>query len=170
MAKKNYGGVYANMEFPPYIYQEYPKHIASNPYGKYEVANNPDEEKEIRTRLKLNNEERAVVQMAATVAALDPEHENLLNRARLMGIPFNRKWSNEKLCSVIAEAVKESDNLPPEENTEESSNPEVEETEEEDKDELIARAKTLGINANKVWGVPRIKREIAEAEDKLAQE
>lgn len=166
MAKQNLGGVYANMDFPPYTYQEYPKHIRTGPYGKYEIANTAKDEEEIRTRLQLQHE---VAVQAAEAPPPDPIRDSLIARALRGGIPINQKWSNQKIEAVIQEASLAMDDLPPED-TARIAPDENEEgggiiaSEEETKDELIAHAKSLGILANKLWGIPRLRTSIAEAE------
>lgn len=146
MAKQNYGGVYANMEFPPYEFREYPKHVVTGPFGQYEVANNETEETVIRAKLQKDHDDAPAV--AAPMVA-DPAKEILISRAREIGVPFNPMWSKVKLDAVVKAAEAELDNLPPEE---------------DDKDALIARANALGIKATKLWGIPRLKQDIAAAE------
>jgi hypothetical protein len=165
MAKQNLGGVYANMEFPPYEFREYPKHIKTGNRNNFEVANNVKEEEEIRSRLQLEKEVRIQAQEAEPT---DPIRESLIKTLNKMNVPFNNKWSNTKLQMTIANAELETDNLPAIENVATENN-ELEETEEEDKDALIAQAKSLGINASRVWGIPRLKKEIAEAQEANAE-
>lgn len=176
MAKKNYGGVYANMEFPPYEYVPYPRHIITGPNGLFEVAHSEQDEKEIKTRLR---KERDEAPEESEAFAIDPEKEILISRARELSVPINRKWSKEKLGKVVRDAEDAIDNLPPEDDQPVKQSqinlddepaedfveePKLEST--EDKAELIAQAKALGIPATFLWGVPRLKASIAEAQAK----
>lgn len=156
MAKQNLGGVYANMEFAPYSFQEYPKHVQTGPWGKYEIARDTKEEQEILARVNQKFEAHQDAQARDEAEALlDPHHESLVAKARMLGVPFNSKWSTPKLQIVINEAEKSMDDLPPEENISDVRH---------NQDELIARAKSLGIPATRLWGIPRLLREIAEKE------
>lgn len=178
MAKKNYGGVYANMEFPPYEYIPYPRHIITGPNGLYEVANSEEEEKRIKDRLRKAHDD-APAEFEAFIA--DPEKDILVSRARELNVPINRKWSKQKLQQVIQEAESAIDSLPPEDQEDAKSvfaeTPVIDhfahiqtslsapaQIEEDDKDELVAQAKALGLPATKVWGIPRLKASIAEAQ------
>lgn len=175
MAKQNYGGVYANMEFPPYEYIPYPRHVITGPKGQFEIAYSEEEERKIKARLMRERDEAPVENEPF---AHDQEKEILISRARELGVPINRKWSKEKLKSVVSTAENEIDNLPPEDdydNFPATVSPEThlknsftapaeeEHHSEEDKDVLIAKAKELGFPATKLWGIPRLKASIAEA-------
>jgi hypothetical protein len=176
MAKQNYGGVYANMEFPPYEFREFPKHISTghkDRAGKsiFEIANTAEEELAIKKRIQtfLDN-----APAEASFSEQDPEREQLAQRAKELNVPINRKWSIKKLQAVIASAEDSVDDLPPEENLAPdeivSDEPVVEiatasDHLENEKDKLIAEAKSLGIAANKLWGIPRLRSEIAAAKE-----
>lgn len=174
MAKQNYGGVYANMDFPPYEYIPYPRHVITGPNGMFEVANSEEEEKKIKDRLRKQRDE-APEEVEAYI--VDPEKEILISRARELGVPINRKWSKQKLEQVVGSAEAETDNLPPEEpelleidNSElVSDSKELEALvakigdSEEDKEVLLEKAKELGLAANRLWGIPRLKAAISEA-------
>ena len=175
---QNLGGVYANMDFPPYTYIEYPKHITVGPHGKIEVANNIDEEKAIRSRLQKASDD-APAEIHNYVA--DPEKEILISRARELGVPFNAKWSKAKLQSVVDAAELEIDNLPPEDSEAKKAaqeaaieqqfddeDPDPVESAEEEKTRLYEKAKSLGINEKNMhlWGASRLKSAIAEAHSK----
>lgn len=155
MARSNFGGVYANMDFPPYIFREYPKQIKTGD-GIFEIVNSSEEETALRERLR-----------TGTTKELDVQRERLIERAASLGVPINKKWSVEKLSAVIRAAepddiildISANDDLPPE-----IEDPAEEESARDDKDALIAKAKALGISANKLWGIPRLKAQIAEAE------
>lgn len=169
MANKNNGGVYANMDFPPYAYQEYPKHIKTGPHGQYAIVNSAAEEAQILNKLQVD-EDNAPAELVQLVS--DPEKEILISRAKELGVPFNAKWSKSKLQMVVNEAEEAVDVLPPEdpEAKEKEKNvpqPVEGETPEEYKDHLIQEAKFLGIPANKLWGLPRLKASISEAKAKL---
>lgn len=157
MAKQNFGGVYANMDFPPYVWTEYPKHVPTGANGKYEVAFNEADEERILAKLQ-KTEDDAPAKVEPYVA--DPEKEILISRARELQVPFNPKWSKAKLERIVQEAEDEVDALPVETTAKKLD----EVTSEEDKDELIARAKALGIPANRLWGVPRLLTMIADKE------
>jgi hypothetical protein len=159
MAKQNFGGVYANMEFKPYEWQEYPKHITTGPHGKYEIVNNLEEEEKVLAVLQKQYDETPGV-FVPFVA--DHAKEVLISRARELGVPFNSLWSKTKMEKVIAEAEAAVDDLPPEE-TEPKKPATVDKTTKEFKDKLLAEAKSLGIPAVHVWGVPRLENAIAEA-------
>lgn len=154
MAKQNYGGVYANMEFPPYVWTEYPKHVPIGG-GRYEVANNADDEAKILQRLQ-KDEDNAPAYIEPLVT--DPAKEILISRARELGVPFNAKWSKTKLEQVVKEAEDTIDSLPAESNKSEDT----ELPSEELKEKLLAEAKALGIPANRLWGIPRLRASIAE--------
>ena len=171
MAKQNYGGVYANMDFPTYEYRAYPRHIVTGPNGLYEVANSAEEEMKIKARLRKTYDEMPSEPMLLTA---DPEKEILISRARELNVPINRKWSKQKLENVLKEAEAAIDDLPPEDEltqlddlpaTEDfAEEVTAEDLDEEDKDALLAKAKSLGIKVQgmHLWGVPRIKATIAE--------
>lgn len=160
MAKPHTGGVYANMDFPPYVYQPYPRHVPTGPHGKYEVANSEAEEAAILGKLQKDQDDAPAV-MAPHVA--DPEKEILISRARELGVPFNSKWSKMKLQLLVNEAEAAVDDLPPEEEPTKRKGKSVEDVEEGLKDHLIEQAKALGIPANKLWGIPRLRSSISEA-------
>lgn len=174
MAKQNFGGVYANMEFPPYTYQPYPRHIHTGPHGQYEVANSEEEETQIRARLQKDHDDAPA---APVPYVADPAKEILISRARELGVPFNALWSKAKLQKTVDEAEAAVDDLPPEELPKVKKmveaapeDEDVEDSEEDQfnspedyKDHLIAEANSLGIKANKLWGIPRLKSSIAEA-------
>lgn len=153
MAKSNNGGVYANMDFGSYVYQEYPKHIKTDKFGNYITVSDSTEEKKVRSELQYSDQEAATEVVAQILE--DPHHEALVAKCRVLGVPFNPKWSNSKLQATITANETSNDDLPPEENTEDAV---------EDKDALIAKAKSFGIPATKLWGVPRLLREIEVAE------
>ena len=187
MAKQNYGGVYANMEFPPYEYREYPKHIMTGVEDKYEVVYTKDEEEKVMRRLQ-----RAFDALPTENAAFivkDPEKDLLIARAHELGVPINRKWSKAKLQSVLADAENEIDSLPPEGAAEEAlarpitlvekvDEPTEVKAEEAPKSApapaksdndlikaaLIAEAKSLGLNPPglMLFGIPRLRAMIAE--------
>ncbi len=175
MANRNLGGVYANMEFKPYQYQEYPKHIRTGDHGQYTVVYDATEERALLNSMKqIQDNEPAYV--APLVA--DPEKEILISRCRELGVAFNSKWSKQKLLGVVRDAEAAVDDLPPEEAP--TKKAKVEEPEEIDdteqeivdqdalKDKLIAQAKELGIpNVNRLWGIPRLQLHISEAQAKL---
>lgn len=171
MAKRDYAGVYANMEFPPYQYQPYPRHINTGPHGQYEIANNEDEERRIKSKFNSAHTESAFPNADEAVApVVDHEREILISRALDLGVPINRKWSKDKLKRIVAEAEAAVDDLPADEvqGGEDKSQSDLFEDskdseEHEDKDELIEQAKELGIPATRVWGVPRLKASIKEA-------
>lgn len=170
--QRNYGGVYANMDFGPRVWVEYPKHICTGPNGQYEVANNLEEEQVIVARIR---KEGGEVPVHVAPHIQDPEKEILMSRARELEVPFNPKWSKAKLKQIVQQAELDIDNLPPEESTKTrvEEQPKEEEIVEEEsetgisqdelKDQLIAEAKELGIPANRLWGIPRLKSSIAEA-------
>lgn len=176
MAKQNLGGVYANMEFPPYEFREYPKHITTGLYGQHEVVNSAQEEEALRARLQKALEDKPA---DAVHLVADPAKEILISRAYELGVAINRKWSNAKLAKVVKEAEDAIDDLPPEQigrkksaPIEVISEPEAEEetgSADELKEYLISQAKELGIPANKLWGIPRLKTSIAEAKAKLKE-
>lgn len=160
MAKQNLGGVYANMDFPPYEFREFPKHIITG-RGTYETANDKHEEEEIRERVQKEYDEAPI---EALIHTPDPEREALISRARELNVPINRMWSITKLKATIEKAEQAMDDLPAE-GEEQDGEITSEEQAEENKEELIAKAKSLGINkANHLWGIPRLKLEIADAE------
>lgn len=155
MAKQNFGGVYANMDFPPYVWVEYPKHLIVGPHGKYEIVNSKEEEAKLRERIQ-SDEDAAPAEYVPYVP--DPEKEILLSRARELGLPFNSKWSKTKLLSIVEEAEAETDNLPAE--VDQITSPDMY------KEKLIAEARSLGIQATKLWGIPRLESHIASAKSK----
>lgn len=167
MAKQNYGGVYANMDFKPYAYTEYPKHIPTGPHGKFETANDAMEEKAILAKLQKDEDDAPAIAMPFVS---DHAKDILISRATELGVAFNPKWSKMKLEQTVKQAEEDTDNLPADvvgtrkvkpiidmTATEIDSEPEI------SKDDLIAQAKALGIPANKLWGIPRLKSSIAEA-------
>lgn len=177
MAKQNYGGVYANMEFAPYQYQAYPRHIPTGDKGEYEVVFNEEEEVKVRAKLRKQFDDVPAEIEAFTA---DPEKEILISRARELEVPINRKWSKEKLIATLKAAEDAIDNLPPEgaEDEEPATEPtatvngagiahiaDVTTVEEvDDKEALLAKAKELGIKAQgmHLWGVPRLQATISE--------
>ncbi len=176
MAKRSYAGVYANMEFPPYQFVEFPKHIITGPHGQYAVALNKAEEDAILNKLQKTADETPG-DYAPHIT--DPAKEILMSRARELGVAFNSKWSKAKLQTVVDAAELEIDNLPADEGAKRPAKPAAkiidpddepadtnthDESSKEYKDALIAQAKSLGIQANHLWGVPRLKTVIAEAE------
>lgn len=164
MAKQNLGGVYANMEFAPYTYQEYPKHVPIGPNGKYEVALNAAEEERILSKMQKYDDDAP----AETVAYVpDPDKEILISRAAELGIPINRKWSKAKIQTLVEGAEDDVDSLPAESEKTEDEEALSNTTPEELKESLIAKAKSLGIPANKLWGIPRLKASIAEVTKKI---
>lgn len=177
MAKQNLGGVYANMDFPPYVWQEYPKHIATGPHGKYEVAQNAADEERIRAKLQKDQDDAPAEPVHLV---LDPQKEILISRAHELGVAINRKWSVAKLQQVVNAAEQSVDNLPAEgeegQADETPNDPSgtvvdmpqepIDETPKQLKDRLLAEAKALGIEAHHLWGVPRLKAAIAEAQAK----
>jgi hypothetical protein len=179
MAKQNYGGVYANMDFPPYEFREFPKSVPTGPYGKHEIAYSKTEEMAILAKLQKDEDEAPAV-VAPYVA--DPVKEILISRARELQIPFNSQWSKAKLTKIVEEAEADVDNLPAEvpeskRNSQSAASPEDPDDEDEGeldvvnedelKDKLIAQAKSLGIQDNRLWGIPRLKMSITEAQAKL---
>lgn len=171
MAKQNYGGVYALMDFPPYVFREFPKLIHTGAHGQYEIVQNKKEEDEVLGRLKAAAD-ALPPENTVSLATFDPIRETLISRARELEVPINRKWSLAKIRAAIQEAEEAIDNLPAEDNLppedEQTAIDEAHaETDEDDKDSLIDKAKSLGIPASKLWGIPRLKKYIAEAEAKL---
>ncbi len=173
MAQRNYGGVYANMNFPHYEFQEYPKHVITGSKGQFVVVNNKKEEDELRAKLA-----SIAPEIITEDAMVDPEKELLFGRAKELGVPFNRMWSKTKLQKVIDEAELSFDNLPAEGEIPggtflakypEAPSPDADPTVEVDEDalklELIAQAKALGINATRLWGIPKIRAAIAEVQE-----
>lgn len=176
MAKQNYGGVYANMEFKPYVWTEFPKHIMTGIGDKYEVAYNAEEEAKIRAKLQKDEDDAPAI-TAPHVA--DPAKQILISRATELGVAFNPKWSKEKLGRVIQQAEEDADNLPADVVgtrkvksvlKEFPTTIGAEATETVSKEALIAQAQALGIPANKLWGIPRLKASIAEVEAKSNKE
>lgn len=166
---QNLGGVYANMDFPPYVWTEFPKHIKTGPYGQYEVAKTATEEKEILTKLQKehDNTPAEVIHYAS-----DPAKEILISRARELEVPINIKWSKTKLQAVVDEAEKAIDDLPAEGATlpkvmvlEEIETPATVEELENEKTTLYNEAKALGLKTTgmHLWGIPRLKAAIIEA-------
>lgn len=175
MAKQNYGGVYANMDFGTYEFREYPKHIKTGKYGQFVEVHNKEEEIAI-----LGDIEKKQAATQIPDASIDHEKEALISKARKMGIPINALWSKSKLEKTIQQAEEELDNLPAEGDEVETSKvleistPTLASasssipdglTEEQYKDQLIATAKELGFkSASRLWGIARLKASIAEAE------
>lgn len=161
-----YEGVYANIDFEkrygPKVYREYPKHVPTGKTGQYTVAKDAQEEQAILAKLQITDDEQPA-EYHPYVA--DPKKEILISRARELQVPFNPKWSVEKLASIVKEAEAAVDKLPVEslEQIEEDTG----ETPEEVKDRLIKEAKALGIPANRLWGIPRLKKQIAEAKKNI---
>lgn len=159
---KNNGGVYANMDFPPYEHREYPKHVITGPYGKYEIVHNREEEIKLKGVLEQNEI------VSSLEAPHDPEKDALIAKARFLGAPINRLWSNAKIQSVIAQAETAVDNLPPDEEVaddepEETAPPTIDEL--DDLQQLVAKAKELGIKSARIaWGAERLKARIAQTE------
>lgn len=151
-----YAGVYGNMNFPEWKYREYPKHISTGPHGQYVVAKNEEEEEKILVTLQKEDDDAPPEQQ---ILVADPEKEILISRAAELGVAINKKWSKLKIKSAVEDAEAAADALPVE-----SSEAEVERDDEEYKLELIEKAKSLGIPANKVWGIKRLKKMIAEVE------
>lgn len=145
MAQRNLGGVYANMEFKTYEYQEYPKHIRTGPHGEYKVVNNSHEEEELKAKLEADQNDAPAEQIEVVS---DPERDILIARAKDLGVPINKKWSIAKLKLTISDAESEIDDLPAEE--------------EDSKEELLVKAKSMGINARPQWSITRLKNAIAE--------
>ena len=171
--QKPYGGVYENMDFGNYVYQEYPKHIRTGDHGKFEVVQNEEEEKRVRAKLVKKTE---IIQAEQLALGPDIEKEKLLLRCKELDIPVNSKWSNQKLYGLIREAEAAVDALPANENLPDGYSS-AEEADAEDhmdpeklREQLIAEAKSLGIAANKTWGTPRLRSNIAEAKRRAAKE
>lgn len=181
-ARRPYEGVYATIDFPPYEYQEFPKYIATGMHGKFEIAYTQEEELEIRTRNQLQSN---VISAGRQFSQTDPERELLAGRAAELGVPINRKWSIAKLKQVIMDAEKSIDDLPADEGLQATPQINVDDLPPDEnehvkqevppalvvdqarlKDDLIAKARSMGINANKLWGIPRLKATIAEAEQR----
>lgn len=188
MAKQNMGGVYANMDFPPYVWQEYPKHISTGPYGKFEVACSKADEDRIINRLD-NEFDNAPAEAARLV--LDPDKEIIISRARELGVPINPKWSKAKLSQVVNDAEEAVDSLPAEviptrerpsskltltqpvnslttSPLESDPNDSRYESADDLKNALYLKAKEIGVNGTgmHLWGIPRLKQAIAEHEAK----
>lgn len=170
MAKQNFGGVYALMDFPPYQYREYPKAIQVGQRGEFKIAQNEEEESKIRSAIVAKIDSLPAENQAAAIAA-DPVRESLILRANELNVPINRKWSIGKLQAVVKDAEEAIDNLAPDDNLPANENADgalsdgsEEIHSEDDKEVLIAKAKSLGIPANKLWGVPKLKRTIEEVE------
>lgn len=188
MAKQNFGGVYANMDFPPYVWQEYPKHIPTGPYGKFEVAYSKADEDKIVARLD-NEFDNAPAEAVKFVP--DPEKDILIARARELRIPINAKWSKAKLSQLVSEAEEAVDSLPaelpnPRERpsnkltlanstpqpismiSAEDPNDEKFESADDLKNSLYLKAKEIGVTGTgmHLWGIPRLKQAIAEHEAK----
>lgn len=180
-AKRPYGGVYENMDFPTYEFTEYPKHVPSGAHGKYEIAHTAEEEAEISARVGYKQE---VIAQEQRELGPDPQRERLILRARELDVPINRKWSLYKISSLIKEAEESLDALPAEPIDYHTSNSakvakptlvaakivdpddEPAENEEPSKKEvhsqLFKEAKALGIECHHVWGIPRLQSAIAE--------
>lgn len=164
MAKQQYGGVYANMPFKPYVYMEYPKHISTGKHGQYEIANDPEEEKTILARLQKDEDDAPAIVAPHTA---DHEKDILISRATELGVAFNPKWSKAKLLKIVEQAEEDADNLPAiAVGNKKMKTALAEDGEEPSKEALIAKAQSLGIQANKLWGIPRLKSSIAEVEAK----
>lgn len=164
---QNLGGVYANMDFPPYTYIEYPKHIIVGPHGQTKIVQNAEEEKVLKAAMQKEHDDAPP---APLFYAADPEKDILISRANELGVPINTKWSKAKLEQVVKAAEDEIDNLPAEGQEFDYTSPAVISVEEstDDKEELIAEAKSLGIDGKNfhLWGVPRLKAAIAEVKSK----
>lgn len=156
MAKaRSFGGVYENMDFAPYVFQEYPKHIKTGDHGRFEVALNAEEEAEIRSRIEFKNE---VITAKQEALGPDKEKEKLILRCEELDIPINRKWSSQKLYDLIREAESAIDALPPE--------PSLLDTRGTDEHKaLLEEARALGINVHHAWGTPRLKAAIEKAKE-----
>lgn len=175
MAKQNYGGVYANMEFKPYVWTEYPKHITTGPNGIYETAQDAVQEQNIKERLQKDEDDAPAILSPHTS---DPAKEILISRATELGVAFNSKWSKAKLEQVVAQAEEDADNLPADvvgtkKIIDKQKNAVIsiesgEIIDEPTKEELIVQAQSLGIQANKLWGIPRLKASIAEAQKSVS--
>lgn len=172
MAKQNFGGVYANMDFPAWQFVEYPKHIITGLHGKFETAYSAADEERIRARLQKDQDD-APAEHVPYVA--DPAKEILISRARELGVAFNSKWSKAKLEQTVKAAEDAVDDLPAEEVAVRPKRPmptppiienDEEATADVQKARLYDRAKELGLNAQgmHLWGIPRLKAAIAEAQ------
>lgn len=178
MAKQNFGGVYANMDFPGYEYREFPKHIPTGPHGRYEIAANATEEEVIRKRLQAEADGFAAIPEFVHHTP-DPEREALVSRAAVLGVPINKLWSITKLKSTIQAAEAAMDELPAEGAAPLKptvlTTPGLDEhsasglTPEEYKDKLIEEAKSFGLSATRLWGIPRLEQTIAEAKAHRAE-
>lgn len=149
---RNNGGVYANMDFGSYQFQEYPKHIKTGAHGQFQAVYSAEEEAKLLSTL--GDQE--------VIDSLQPPHdaekEALIARARFLGVPINKLWSNAKIQSALSAAESAVDELPPEEEAS-TATP-------EDLRNLVARAKELGIRSARVsWGEGRLKAHITEAEN-----
>lgn len=162
MGKQNLGGVYANMDFAPYVYQEYPKYIPTGPHGQHVIAKDADHEEKILAKVQQDQDD-APPEPVQYVS--DPEKEILISRARELNVPFNSKWSKLKLQHIVNEAELEVDSLPAEYPLDKNEN----ENSREYKEKLISDAKALDIPATHLWGIPRLKAHIAEAQARLKE-
>lgn len=185
---RNDGGVFRNMDFAPYQFREFPKMIQTGTHGAYQIVNTKEEENELLAQLGKKHDEE-VARIAC--GPVDPEKEALIARAKYLNVPINRKWSNQKLKALIADAEAEVDDLPPEGDEDEAETPlpetiatkanrliiatnNDEDTDSTDgshniqsdeKSQLVARAKELGIHAaTRVWGIPKLEHAIEKAE------
>lgn len=177
MAKQNFGGVYANMDFPPYVWQEYPKYIATGVNGQHTIVYSAVEESALKNKMQKAQDDMPAEPVHYVA---DPEKEILISRAAELEVPINRKWSKAKLEQVVKEAEEAIDDLPAEEApvknmklavieeyNDDQEIVEDSESPEEYKDRLINEAKALNIPANKLWGIPRLTASIAEAKAKM---
>lgn len=161
MAKQNLGGIYQNMEFTPWVFKEYPKHVPTGPYGQFAVANNAEEEHRILKRVQQDQDDAPALTMPHV---RDPEKDILISRAQELQVPFNPKWSKGKLQQLVDEAEEQVDMLPVDESR---LHPADFADTVAEKDRLIAEAKALGIPANRIWGIPRLQDVIKRARRKL---
>jgi hypothetical protein len=183
--------------YGPKQFLEYPKHVKTGPTNNdFKTVYSAKEERELLATLKYEQDNPSPEQFHATT---DNEKEILITRAHELGVPINRKWSKGKLQQVITDAENEFDNLPAEgapqkteyvspvgsqviydtqlptiadDNELVAENIQVIDQEAADADEkaeLIAEAKMLGINnrALHLFGIVRLKAEIAEARAKV---
>ena len=173
MAKQNLGGVYAGMDFPPYEWKEYPKHVAIGPHGQTKIVQSAEEEQKLRAELQSEQDNEPAQQLPHVA---DPTRAILISRAREIGAAINPNWSITKLKSTIEAAEADLDSLPPEtlvttKATHEAA-PEVpvlhNQSPDDQKAELIERLKELDPTAKNLhlWGIPRLKAAIAEQEAK----
>lgn len=176
VARQNLGGVYANMDFPPYEFKEFPKAVPVGPHGQTTIVSTKEEENILLKKIQKDHDD-APAEVIPSVP--DPEKEILISRARELGAAFNSKWSKAKLKATIDAAEMEIDNLPPE-GEEENEEPDdgVQELslnslrpmdksyndQEALKESLLEEAKALGLKGTgmHLWGIPRLKAAIAE--------